>query len=109
MRVSSEQGDEVVIYIGLGWAFQVDTIAIPEIPHRIRSADVDGDGAADIIVPSGEGDLQVLAGSGDGSFQPPFQVTPGGYPSMPAIGDLATSPPPSLRARSTPAGPPPGP
>ncbi len=64
-------------------------------PIFLAAGDFNGDGKTDIVVsdlgtlPSGgDGNLTILLGNGDGTFQPPFTLNAGVTPSAMALGDF---------------------
>lgn len=64
-------------------------------PIFLAAGDFNGDGKTDIVVsdlgtlPSGgNGNLTILLGNGDGTFQPPFTLNAGVTPSAMALGDF---------------------
>src|ERR1700688_123946 len=64
-------------------------------PIFLAAGDFNGDGKTDIVVsdlgalPSGgNGNLTILLGNGDGTFQPPFTLSAGVTPSAMALGDF---------------------
>jgi len=49
-----------------------------DLPYAVESADLDGDGATDVVIPNTiSDDVTVLLGTGDGTFAPP-RTFPGG-------------------------------
>lgn len=100
--VAATSSAQNAIYILLGQgdgAFAAPrTFSVPG-PTFVYTADLDGDGALDLIVRGNSGSLAdrgrasqqitVLRGLGDGRFQPPGTVIRcGGYPGPMVIGDL---------------------
>jgi hypothetical protein len=58
----------------------------------LTTADLNGDGKADLVttsfLPGGLRDVKVLLGNGNGTFQTPVSVTPGGRATSLAVGDF---------------------
>ena len=66
--------------------------AAGEIPQGVTIADADGDGTPDIVVADavggGSGAVQLLAGTGDGTFRPPVRVAVGPSPRHVVVRDV---------------------
>jgi len=72
--------DEVRILLGNGdGTFQAPSAAIAAgyRPWAMRTADLDEDGAIDLVVAHAPGDVSILFGNGDGSFQAPVSYQTG--------------------------------
>jgi hypothetical protein len=79
----------VLLGNGDGTLQTVQDFPAPRYPGQIAIADLDGDGANDVVVVSGAGDsVAVLLGNGDGTLQGPVSYLTGPGPSSVAVGDF---------------------
>lgn len=76
------------------------THAVGRSPQRAEVADLDMDGALDLVTANasggGGGDLSVLYGDGAGGFEPEVRLAAGGAPFAVSIGNLGVNPFPDL-------------
>jgi FG-GAP-like repeat len=112
---AQDLSSRLTIYLNTGGAFAQPPIELAAVAlaTSLEADDVDGDGHVDIVVREewiAGGDLIVLRGHGDGSFDPLQTVASGGQWSLLALGDLTgdgvadiaslVSDPPSLEVRA---------
>ncbi len=82
-------GAKVDVFLGKGdgtFPNRVD-YAVPDFPQRLTAGDFDGDGKTDIAVDcdGSQETIQILFGTGDGTFQKPIGFIDGGYLSAPLL------------------------
>ncbi|MFL6334774.1 MAG: FG-GAP-like repeat-containing protein [Pyrinomonadaceae bacterium] len=57
-------------------------------PQRMRSADFNGDGKADLVLANETATVSILSGNGDGTFGAPLNISLGGSPRWTVVGDF---------------------
>jgi hypothetical protein len=72
LALLNQDADEVSIFLndGAGHFTQRSTVAAGNAPTSLAVADVNGDGVPDLLVGNAFGDVLILFGKGDGTFQP---------------------------------------
>jgi hypothetical protein len=96
LAVANNSSNDVSVLLGNGdGSFQpAQTFAVGPRPSSVAVGDFNGDGFLDLVVaftgpyPYTTGGVNILLGTGDGSFQPPQSFAAGTEPISVAVGDI---------------------
>ena len=92
LAVAVARGEEVIILIGGTGAANPPRYPTGRNPVAIAAGLVDADAFVDLVTANegtlGTGDVSLLLGNGDGSFQAPVSISAGRLPQDIALGDL---------------------